>query len=140
MPCYRYKFESLRLPLDYHGHVLPAPIVHIVLDYSYEMTVDEDAKRLTAKLQEMMSWLHNRKEQIRQRLLAYEVLPRREIGTQLERAATRRLLHRATVGMATALHGTPRMHRMLRPLYTVHTPRQRTRCPGYVLPEMANYT
>ena len=141
MPCYRYKFASLRLPLDFHGHVLPPPVVSIILNYAYEMTVHEHAVGLCARLDEMMAWLHGCKVQHRQALTAYEVLATRGGSTHRERLGTSRLLHHATVAMATVLHPAPR--RRIRPSASFWGPPRAPADPpnpGFVLPEMASYT
>ena len=144
MPCYRYKFAALRMPLDFHGHALPPALVQIILNYAYEMTVHEDAVDLCSKLDEMLAWLHGRKVRHRQGLAAYEVLARGCQGNDKahrERLGTSRLLHHATVAMATVLHPTPR--RRARPTASFWGLNPREAQPqgaqGFILPEMANY-
>ena len=48
MPCYRFRFRCPELPLYYYGHVLPPPMIHLILQYASEMTVWSGVLRLAA--------------------------------------------------------------------------------------------
>ena len=101
------------------------------------VTVLEDASLLATKLEKMMEWLHLCKDLYKQRMLAYEVLPDRANVRRIS-MGTDRLLHHATVAMASVLNPRPRLRRP-RPRYIVRPAPPQLQNTGFVLPEMANY-
>ena len=139
MPCYRFRFNH-EMPLYYHDHSLPAPIIKIILEYGYEMTVWEDMCKLHDKLDDMLQFLREYKEDHKEHLKAYAVL--RSENTISDRISTdsSRLCHEATVNLVTAMCPPPRVRRRRSVWLRVPT---RTpapiRNPGFVLPEMSNY-
>ncbi len=140
MPCYRFRFNH-ELPLYYYGHggsnPLPPPIVKIILQYGYEMTVWEDMCKLHDKLDDMPKFLRLYKEDHNEHLKAYAIL--RSENTISDRISTdsTRLCHDATVNLVTAMCPQPKRRRSI---FTVHrTQREPAQQVGFVLPEMSNY-
>ena len=139
MPCYKYRF--LAMPLYYYGHALPSEIVHIILGYAYQMTVLEESLVLGDKLEEMLSWLHNFKDDMWERNRAYRILERTDDHTDAHRQEIKSLLHVATVNLASALSPPKPKVRFNRAMH-VYTPAataQPQPYQGFTLPEMANY-
>ena len=139
MPCYRFRFNH-ELPLYYYGHGLPATIIKIILQYGYEMTVWEDTCQLHGKLDEMLAFLRNFKEDQKERLRAYDILQRQNSISDRISTDSTRLCHDATVNLATAMCPPTRSRRRVRRAAWPIQPRSlEPRSQGFVLPEMANY-
>ena len=137
MPCYKYKFPEFQCPLYYYGHVLPPPIVKIVLQYAYEMTIWEDMCTLHDKLEGTLAWLHDFKDILKDHVEAYQILSSRNTVSDTIRLNSSKLCHEATVSLATTLN-PPR--RRPRGFFTVHVPAPAPlQNLGFVLPEMVNY-
>ena len=136
MPCYRFRFNH-ELPLYYYGHGLPPPIVKIILQYGYEMTVWEDMCNLHDKLDGMLAFLRTFKHQAIDHLKAYAILKRQNSVADRISIDSSRLCHDATVNLVTAM--CPKRPKRRRSVW-VNVPRapaqQNT---GFVLPEMSNY-
>ena len=134
MPCYRFRFNDC-FPLYYYGHVVPAPVVKIILQYAYEMTVWEDMVMLHDRLDDFLGFLRHFKDGQKENLRAYEILGRQGNLSDKISADSTRLCHNATVNLVTAMCPKPRRRRSI---FTVHTqaPQHAT---GFVLPEMSNY-
>ena len=96
MPCYRFRFHF--------GHVLPSPIVKIILGYAYEMTVCSDMQVLREKLESTLDFLRDFKDQLEEHLKAYEILRNRDHQVDSLRQHSARLCHVATVNLCTALN------------------------------------
>ena len=138
MPCYRFRFMGLELPLYYYGHVLPPPIVKIILTYGYQMTVLEDMNQLHKRLNDTLAWLHEYKDALKAHTRAYEILSSKNTHSDRLRLASARLCHNATVNLRTAFQ--PRKVPRIGGLYFVRQPRTRdVQTQGFTLPEMANY-
>jgi hypothetical protein len=137
MPCNKHRF--LAMPIYYYGHALPPPIVHIILGYAYQMTVLEDGLRLGDKLEEMLSWLHNYKDDMREHMRAYRILDRKDPETDAHRQEVSSLLHVATVNLASAVAPPKPKVRFSRARYVVHHNQAPEPYQGFTLPEMVNY-
>ena len=140
MPCQRHRY--LMLPLYYYGHVLPPPIVKMILKYAYEMTVFQDTQTLHLKLEEMLNFLHGHKDDVYEHMRAYKILDRQGCeGADRMREETRKLLHAATVNLATAVAPPNPRFRHRQHTYVIHAPAplQNNQHQGFVLPEMRNY-
>ena len=141
MPCNKFRF--LEMPLYYYGHALPSPIVSIILSYAYQMTVLEDGLTLGDKLEEMLSWLHSYKDDMREHMRAYRILDRVDRQTDAHRQEVASLLHVATVNLASAVAPPKPKVRFSRARYADnnYTPNNYTPEPyqGFTLPEMINY-
>ena len=141
MPCYRFRFNH-ELPLYYHGHCLPSPLVKIILEYGYEMTVWEDMCKLHDKLEEVLGFLRNFKDHQKEHLRAYDILRRHNTVADRISTDSSRLCHDATVNLVTAMCPPTRLNTPVRRrrvwLDVPRNPEPRTR--GFVLPEMSNYT
>ena len=138
MPCNKFRF--LEMPIYYYGHALPPPIVSIILSYAYQMTVLEDGLTLGDKLEEMLSWLHSYKDDMREHMRAYRILDRVDRQTDAHRQEVASLLHVATVNLASAVAPPKPKVRFSRARYTAlnnYTPQPYTQ--GFTLPEMVNY-
>ena len=139
MPCYRFRFNH-ELPLYYYGHGLPSPIIKIILEYGYEMTVWEDMCKLHDKVDEMLAFLRNFKDHQKEHLRAYDILRRQNSISDRISTDSSRLCHDATVNLVTAM--CPNRPKRRRAVW-VNVPRapaqQNTTNTGFVLPEMANY-
>ena len=135
MPCYRFRFNDF--PLYYYGHVLPAPVVKIILQYAYQMTVWEDMVTLHDKLDRFLGFLRHFKDDQKEHLRAYEILGRQDnVADRISKDNTR-LCHNATVNLVTAMCPKPRRRRSI---FTAHRPqREPAQQVGFVLPEMSNY-
>ena len=138
MPCYRFRFNH-ELPLYYYGHGLPSPIIKIILEYGYEMTVWEDMCALHDKLDEMLAFLRNFKQAQKEHLRAYDILHKSGISDRISTDSTR-LCHDATVNLVTAMCPPRRVIRRRRSVWLeVPTSTPAPRSQGFVLPEMSNY-
>ena len=138
MPCYRFRFNH-ELPLYYYGHGLPSPIIKIILEYGYEMTVWEDMCALHDKLDEMLAFLRNFKQAQKEHLRAYDILNKSGISDRISTDSTR-LCHDATVNLVTAMCPPRRVIRRRRSVWLeVPTSTPAPRSQGFVLPEMSNY-
>ncbi len=140
MPCYRFRFNH-ELPLYYYGHGLPSPIIKIILEYGYEMTVWEDMNQLHDKLDEMLAFLRTFKEDQKEHLRAYDILNKTGISDRISTDSTR-LCHNATVNLVTAMCPPTRSRRPVRRRSVWLEVPTRTPAPssqGFVLPEMSNY-
>ena len=138
MPCYRFRFNH-ELPLYYYGHGLPSPIIKIILEYGYEMTVWEDMCALHDKLDEMLAFLRNFKQAQKEHLRAYDILKKTGISDRISTDSTR-LCHDATVNLVTAMCPPRRVIRRRRSVWLeVPTSTPAPRSQGFVLPEMRNY-
>ena len=138
MPCYRFRFNH-ELPLYYYGHGLPSPIIKIILEYGYEMTVWEDMCALHDKLDEMLAFLRNFKQAQKEHLRAYDILKKSGISDRISTDSTR-LCHDATVNLVTAMCPPRRVIRRRRSVWLeVPTSTPAPRSQGFVLPEMSNY-
>ena len=140
MPCYRFRFPEFEFPIYYYGHALPPPIVSIILDYAYQMTVWEDMCRLHEKLEDPLSFLHDFKEKMYVHLQPYRVLNCTVSDTI--RTGSARLCHVATVNLRTAMSPRPRRRpsALYRRVYLPATPPHPSQpAAGFVLPEMRNY-
>ena len=102
MPCYRFRFNDP--PLYYFGHVLPPPIVQIVLHYAYEMTIWEDMCTLHDRLESTLSFLHQFKIDLTAHLAAYRILGESNSVPEQISKDTRALCHRASVDLSTCLN------------------------------------
>ena len=129
------------MALYYYGHggpnPLPAPIVKIILQYGYEMTVWEDMCALHDRLDDMVVFLRTYKEHQKEHLKAYEILHRQNLIADRISSDSTRLCHDATVNLVTAMCPKPRRRRSVwlhRPTVEPEVQNQ-----GFVLPEMANY-
>ena len=137
MPCYRFKF--LQYPVYYYGHALPPPLVKIIMKYGQEMTIWEDMCRLNDKLDADLKWLHEYKETLTQHLLPYHILGTRNTVPDQIAQDTKSLCHRATVDLATTLNPRPDRNRR-RAVWINISNSGEPSFPGFVLPEMRNYT
>ena len=139
MPCYRFRFNDC-FPLYYYGHVLPPPIIQIVLHYAREMTIWEDMCRLHDKLDDTLEFLRNFKHELREHMEPYAILHTRDPVSDQISAAAKKLCHEATVNLVTALNPKPRTKRR-RSFYRVYAPATPPTMPNieFVLPEMSNY-
>ena len=138
MPCYRFRFNH-ELPLYYYGHGLPSPIIKIILQYGYEMTVWQDMCKLHDKLDEMLAFLRNFKQAQKEHLRAYDILKKTGISDRISTDSTR-LCHDATVNLVTAMCPPRRVIRRRRSVWLeVPTSTPAPRSQGFVLPEMSNY-
>ena len=137
MPCYRFRFAPPPLPLYYFGHGLPAPIVKVILEYGYEMTVWEDMCKLHDKLDDTLKFLRGFKDEMAEHLKPYEIIRDDSRVSAAIRTASARLCHVATVNLCTALNPNPRKRTPSAIYRTIYAPADRT--VGFVLPEMRNY-
>ena len=137
MPCYRFRFND-SFPLYYYGHVVPPPVVKIILQYAYEMTVWEDMCALHDKLDDFLGFLRHFKDGQKENLRAYEILGRQGNLSDKISADSARLCHNATVNLVTAMCPQPKRRRSI---FTVHRTQREPRLQqvGFVLPEMSNY-
>ena len=140
MPCYRFRFNH-ELPLYYYGHGdLPPPIVKIILQYGYEMTVWQDMCNLHDKLDGMLAFLRTFKHQAIDHLKAYAILKRQNSVADRISNDSSRLCHDATVNLVTAMCPPRRVIRRRRSVWLeVPTSTPAPRSQGFVLPEMSNY-
>ena len=143
MPCYRFRFNH-ELPLYYHGHCLPSPLIKIILEYGYEMTVREDMETLHDKLEEVLGFLRSFKESQKGHLRAYDILRTQNSGADRICKDSSRLCHDATVNLVTAMCTRPRRGpSFFEPSTAPAPPTQNNNVgfgQGFVLPEMTNYT
>ena len=139
MPCYRFRFRCTELPLYYYGHVLPPPLVHLVLQYAYEMTVWEDMCKLHDHLDSTLKFLRSFKEEMLEHLKPYQILrdDSKSVSASI-RSASARLCHVATVNLCTAMNPNPTRRRPSALFRAVYQPAVQGP-PGFVLPEMRNY-
>ena len=141
MPCYRFRFNH-ELPLYYYGHggpnPLPPPIVKIILQYGYEMTVWEDMCRLHDRLDEMLAFLRDFKQDQKDHLKAYAILNRQNSIAETISTDSGRLCHDATVNLVTAMCNKKPKRRRTFWLHQPETPLT-IQSQGFVLPEMSNY-
>ena len=138
MPCYRFRFNH-ELPLYYYGHGdLPPPIVKIILQYGYEMTVFQDMCKLHERLDWMLGFLRTFKQEQKDHLKAYAILNRQNSVAERISTDSSRLCHDATVNLVTAM--CPKRVKRRRSVW-INVPRApASQNSGFVLPEMANYT
>ena len=140
MPCYRFRFNH-EMPLYYYGHggpnPLPAPLVKIILQYGYEMTVWEDMCNLHDRLDEMLGFLRDFKQTQKEHLRAYVILHRQNSVADAISSDSTRLCHDATVNLVTAMcNKKPRRRRTI---WLNGTTQPTIQNQGFVLPEMSSY-
>ena len=138
MPCYKFRF--IEFPLYYYGHVLPPPIIQIILHYAREMTIWEDMCILHDRLESTLSFLHQFKIDLGDHLAAYRILGESNSVPEKISQDTRALCHRASVDLSTCLNPKTRTRLPRRRALWVTLPAP-PRLPqqGFVLPEMVNY-
>ena len=138
MPCYRFRF--IEFPLYYYGHVLPPPIIQIILHYAREMTIWEDMCKLHDRLEGTLSILHQFKIDLGDHLAAYRILGESNSVPEQISKDTRALCHRASVDLSTCLNPKTRTRLPRRRALWVRLPAPpAVPSRGFVLPEMANY-